>query len=81
MYDIIRAMKRFLKKLFSKVTLLVLILILAVLCFFYWGWIEKQIMKAKGTYYIYKGDQAYSQDNISKTLYFYRKGLELFPEH
>lgn len=38
-------------------------------------------MKAKGTYYIYKGDQAYSQDNISKTLYFYRKGLELFPEH
>ncbi len=74
-------MKRFFRKLFSKVTLIILICVIAVLAFFYWGWIEKQAMKAKGMYYIYKGDQAYSQDNMAKTLDYYLSGLRLFPEH
>lgn len=74
-------MKRFLRKLFSKVTLVILICILALLAFFFWGWIEKQAMKAKGMYYIYKGDQAYSQDNMAKTLDYYKEGLRLYPEH
>ena len=74
-------MKRVLKKIFSKVTFIILVCILALLAFFFWGWIEKQAMKVKGMYYIYKGDQAYSQDNMAKTLEFYDKGLKLFPEH
>ena len=74
-------MKRFLRKLFSKVTLVILICVLALLAFFFWGWIEKQAMKAKGMYYIYKGDQAYAQDNMAKTLDYYQQGLKLFPEH
>ena len=74
-------MKRFFKKLFSKVTLIILICILLVLSFFFWGWIEKQAMKIKGMYYIYKGDQAYSQDNMAKTLELYDRGLKLYPEH
>lgn len=32
-------------------------------------------------YYIHKGDQAYSQDNMAKTLEFYQKGLIYFPGH
>ena len=74
-------MKRFFRKLFSKVTLVIFICVLALLAFFFWGWIEKQVSKAKGMYYIYKGDQAYAQDNMAKTLEFYQKGLELYPEH
>lgn len=74
-------MKRLFRKLFSKVTFIILICILALLAFFYWGWIEKQAMKAKGMYYIYKGDQAYSQDNMAKTLEYYEEGLRLYPEH
>ncbi len=74
-------MKRFLRKLFSKVTLIILVCILALLVFFFWGWIEKQAMKVKGMYYIYKGDQAYSQDNMAKTLDYYKEGLRLYPEH
>ena len=38
-------------------------------------------MKAKGMYYIHKGDQAYSQDNMAKTLEYYQKGLKLYPAH
>ncbi len=74
-------MKRIFKKIFSKVTLIILVCILALLAFFFWGWIEKQINKAKGTYYIYRGDQAYYQNNIAKTLEYYNSGLELYPEH
>ena len=71
-------MGRFIKKLFS-------FLMFICICFAIWhfgrGWIEHQIMKAKGVYYIHKGDQAYSQDNIAKTLEFYLKGLNYYPEH
>lgn len=74
-------MKRILRKIFSKVTLVILICICAILAFFFWGWIEKQVNKAKGTYYIYKGDQAYYQNNLAKTLEYYNQGLELYPEH
>ena len=69
-------MKRILRKLFSKVTLVILICLIALLGFFFWGWIEKQAMKVKGMYLIYRGDQAYSQDNMAKTLEYYRKREE-----
>ena len=71
-------MKRFIKKLIS---LLIFAAILYGAWFFFRGWIITQVKKAEGVYCIYKGDQAYSQDNMSKTLYYYKKGLSLFPGH
>ena len=71
-------MKRFIKKLFS---FLVFCAIVFLIVFFFRGWIERQIMKVKGMYYIHKGDQAYSQDNMAKTLEYYKKGLDLYPGH
>lgn len=71
-------MKRFLKKLFS-------LLLLLGLCYagYYFAkdWFIKQYHHAKGTYYIYKGDQAYAADNMGKTLDYYTEGLRLYPEH
>ena len=71
-------MKRFFKKL---LTFLLFAGIIYYLFYNYRPWFERQAMKAKGVYYIYKGDQAYSQDNMSKTLDFYNRGLELYPGH
>ena len=71
-------MKRFLKKLLS---LLILLGIGFFLYHNYRPWIKRQIMKVKGVYYIYKGDQAYSQDNMARTLEYYKKGLQLYPKH
>ena len=71
-------MKRFFKKLFS---LIIFVGILFLIWYFFHGWIERQFLKAKGMYYIYKGDQAYSQDNMAKTLNYYKAGLKLFPAH
>lgn len=71
-------MKRFLRKLFS-------LLFIAALVFaaYYFGkdWCIEQYRHAKGTYYIYKGDKAYAADNMGKTLDYYIKGLELYPQH
>lgn len=71
-------MKRFMKKVFS---FLLTILVLYGLWFFFHGWLEQQVLKFRGMYYIHKGDQAYAQDNMSKTLYFYTRGLALYPKH
>ena len=70
-------MKRFLRKLFP----LLLILAFIALGYHYRDVIIKPYNAAKGTYYIYKGDQAYSADNMSKTIEYYQKGLELYPKH
>lgn len=75
------SMKSLLRKIFSKLKFIILIIIVALLAFFFWGWGEKQVNKVKGAYLIYKGDQAYSQDNMGKTLYYYEEGLKLYPEH
>ena len=71
-------MKRFLKKVLS---LLIMIAVAYGIWYFFREKIEHQILKAKGMYYIYKGDQAYFQDNMAKTLDFYKRGLNAFPGH
>ena len=71
-------MKRFMKKLLS---FLFTVCILLLLWHFFHGWIHYQIMKVRGMYYIYRGDQAYAQDNMNKTLEFYKKGLNFYPRH
>ena len=65
------------KKLFT----LILILLVAALCYFNKSWFKEQYRHAKGMYYIYKGDVAYSADNMGKTLDYYLAGLKLYPKH
>ena len=71
-------MKRFFKNLFS---LLILATLLYGVWYFFHDWTIRQVRKVQGTYYIYKGDQAYSQDDMAKTLNYYKKGLSLYPGH
>ena len=70
-------MKRSTKRLFS----LLFLLVILVAGYFCRDWFIEQYHHAKGVYYIYKGDQAYSADNMGKTLEYYHKGLELYPKH
>lgn len=70
-------MIRLLRKIFP----LLFILILAGLGYYYRDKVIEQYNHAKGVYYIYKGDQAYSADNMGKTLEYYKKGLDLYPGH
>ena len=58
-----------------------MIALLCVVWYFFHDWIKVQVNKVRGVYYIHKGDQAYSQDNMAKTLEYYKKGLQLYPGH
>lgn len=49
--------------------------------FFHKDWIRTQVRKVQGIYYVHKGDQAYSQGDMAKTLNCYLKGLEYYPGH
>lgn len=70
-------MRRFFRKIFP----LLFIILLAGLGYYYQDKVLEQYRHAKGVWYIYKGDQAYSADNMGKTLEYYLKGLELYPGH
>lgn len=70
-------MKRFISKIFS----LIFVLLIIGIAIFGQDWLKEQYRHAKGVYYIYKGDQAYSVDNMGKTLEYYHKGLDLYPKH
>ncbi|MBQ7127064.1 tetratricopeptide repeat protein [bacterium] len=70
-------MKRFFKKLFS----LICLLLICYGCYYYQDWFKEQYRHIKGIYYIYRGDQAYSANNMGKTLNYYLAGLELYPQH
>ena len=69
--------RTFFKKLFS----FILLLAVAAGCYYYRSWFKEQYHHAKGMYYIYKGDQAYSKDNMGATLDYYTRGLKLYPKH
>lgn len=40
-----------------------------------------QFDKVQGMYYVYKGDKAYKQMQMSKAINFYNEGLKLYPGH
>ena len=65
----------------KKIFVFVLVLVAAFLCYLHAEWFKEQYRHAKGTYYIYKGDRAYSADNMGKTLEYYIAGLKLYPKH
>lgn len=70
-------MKKFLSTLFS-------LCIIAAICaavYFNKPFVNKQINKVKGMYYVDKGDKAYRDAKLHKAIEFYNKGLKLYPEH
>lgn len=71
-------MSKFFRKLFS---FIIFIGVVFLVWHFGHNWLERQVLKAKGMYYIYKGDVAYSQDNMAKTLDYYKRGLNHYPGH
>ena len=74
-------LKNLFKKTAAKITAAVIILLLIISVFVFWGWYEKQINKVRGMYYVYKGDKAYKQNKLQKAINNYNTGLRLYPEH
>lgn len=74
-------LKNLFKKTVPKVITGMLILVFLLSLFVFWGWYVKQVNKAFGLYYVYKGDKAYKANKLEKAINYYKKGLEKYPEH
>ena len=70
--------RRFISAIFS----LLVIAGIAAAIYFNQGFIKTHIInRAKGMYYVHKGDEAYRKMKTNKAIKFYNKGLKLFPGH
>ena len=70
-----------LKKLLSGLFSVFVIVVIAVVAYFHQPYINHQVDKVKGMYYVHLGDQAYRVYNIKDAILFYNKGLNLYPKH
>lgn len=69
------------KKLFSKLFLILFVLAVGASIFFYRDWYQKQYDKCLGMYDVYKGDKAFHRGDLQKAIDYYNSGLNLYPKH
>ena len=70
------------RKLFTLLLYLICIAGIAFIAIYKRDWVQNVALnKIEGMYYVYKGDRAYRYHKHSYAIDYYRKGLELYPEH
>ena len=69
------------KKFFSGLFTLLVILGIGYLIYTHPGFCRKQVNKVRGVYYVYKGDDAYRHWKLKKAINFYTRAVALYPEH
>ena len=70
-------MRKFLSFLFT-------LLIIAGAGFLIWqhpGFLQKQVDKVKGLYYVHKGDKELKKVKLQKAINYYKRAVALYPEH
>lgn len=70
-----------LKKILSALFSIFLIAVIVVAVYFNQQFVNHQIDKVKGLYYVYQGDKAYKVYNVHDAILYYNKGLNLYPKH
>ena len=76
-----KKLKKILHSTFTKVLSMVLIISFCLSGFFYFDFYKKQFNKAKGYYWVYKGDKALKKEQLQEAIYCYEKGVKLHPGH
>lgn len=69
------------KKFFSGLFTLLIILGIAALIYLHPGFLGRQIDKVRAMYYVHKGDKAYRELKLNKAINFYNRAVNLYPEH
>ncbi len=70
-----------LKKLLSGLFTIFILTILGIAAYFNQPFVNHQIDKVRGMYYVYLGDKAYKVYNTKDAILYYNKGLNLYPKH
>lgn len=69
------------RKFFSGLFTLLIILGIAALVYFRPAIFNRQIDKIRAMYYVHKGDAAYRKLKLNKAINFYNRAVNLYPEH
>lgn len=70
-------MKKFLSAIFP----LLVIVGLCAAVYFNQAYVKRQVVKVKGMYYVFQGDEAFRNHNMGEAIKLYNNGLKLFPGH
>ena len=65
----------------AKVVSIVLIIVFILSIFLFYSFWERQINKAKGFYWVHKGDVAFKKLDLHNAIGYYEHGIKLHPKH
>lgn len=69
------------KKFFSGLFTLILILGVGVLAYLHPVFLNRQLDKVRGVYYVHKGDKALKELKLQRAIGYYNRAVQLYPEH
>lgn len=69
------------KKFFSGLFTLLLILGIGFLCYTHLEFVNKQLDKLRGVYYVYKGDRELKKVKLQRAIDYYKRAVNLYPGH
>ena len=70
-----------LRKLLSALLSLFVLAAISIAAYFNQEFVLHQVDKVKGIYYVYKGDKAYKNLEMTQAIKYYNQGLALYPSH
>ncbi|MBQ8634687.1 hypothetical protein IJ425_00855 [bacterium] len=76
-----RKLKKIFESTLARVISISLILILILSLFFFWSFWERQVNKAKGFYWVHRGDKALKEQDLQSAISYYEHGIKLHPKH
>ena len=76
-----RKLKKIFETTIAKIISAILIIGIGLSIFFFFDFYKRQINKAKGFYWVNKGDNAYEKQDLHNAINYYEKGIKLHPKH
>ncbi len=76
-----RKLKKIFESTLARVISAILIIAIGLSIFFFYDFWLRQVDKAKGFYWVHRGDKAFKKEDLHNAINYYEKGIKLHPKH